>query len=110
MADNTPPPVDPNIGRIEPRDLVTEMQTSYMDYAMSVIVARALPDVRDGMKPIHRRILFAMNEMGLRHNVKYQKSAQTVGQVMGFYHPHGDAAIYDSLVRMAQPFSIRQVL
>lgn len=113
MADETPiitPLFDPAVGKIEPREIVQEMQTSYLDYAMSVIVARALPDVRDGMKPIHRRILFAMNEMGLRHNVKYQKSAQTVGQVMGYYHPHGDAAIYDSLVRMAQPFSMGQVL
>lgn len=98
------------VGLVQGRDIVQEMQKSYMDYAMSVIMQRALPDVRDGMKPIHRRILFAMNEMGLRHNVKYQKSAQTVGQVMGFYHPHGDASIYDTLVRLAQPFSMSHVL
>ncbi|MEI6477851.1 MAG: DNA gyrase subunit A [bacterium] len=98
------------VGLVQGRDIIEEMQKSYMDYAMSVIVARALPDARDGMKPIHRRILFAMNEMGLRHNVKYQKSAQTVGQVMGFYHPHGDAAIYMSLVRMAQPFSMSHTM
>ncbi len=98
------------VGLVQGRDIVREMQTSYLDYAMSVIVARALPDARDGLKPIHRRILFAMNEMGLRYNVKYQKSAQTVGQVMGYYHPHGDAAIYDSLVRMAQHFSMSHTL
>lgn len=94
------------VGMVQPRDLVTEMQQSYLDYAMSVIVARALPDVRDGLKPIHRRILYAMNELGFRYNSKYHKSAQTVGEVMGKYHPHGDQAIYDSLVRMAQPFSM----
>lgn len=107
-----PEPVieDTSIGRVLGRDIVTEMQTSYMDYAMSVIVSRALPDVRDGLKPIHRRILFAMNEMGLRHNVKYSKSAKIVGDVMGKYHPHGDLAIYDSMVRMAQKFAMRQPL
>lgn len=98
------------VGLVQGRDLVQEMQKSYLDYAMSVIKSRALPDARDGLKPIHRRILFAMNEMGLRHNVKYQKSAQTVGQVMGYYHPHGDVAIYDSLVRLAQPFSMSHTL
>lgn len=94
------------VGLVQPRDLITEMQQSYLDYAMSVIVARALPDVRDGLKPIHRRILYAMEELGYRYNTKYHKSAQTVGVVMGKYHPHGDQAIYDSLVRMAQPFSM----
>ena len=98
------------VGLVQGRDIVREMQKSYLDYAMSVIVARALPDARDGLKPIHRRILYAMNEMGLRSNAKAQKSAQTVGQVMGFYHPHGDQAIYDSLVRMAQPFSMSHTL
>jgi DNA gyrase subunit A len=94
------------VGMVQPRDIVSEMQQSYLDYAMSVIVARALPDVRDGLKPIHRRILYAMDELGYRYNTKYHKSAQTVGVVMGKYHPHGDQAIYDSLVRMAQPFSM----
>jgi DNA gyrase subunit A len=95
-----------SIGHIEPIELVDEMQTSYLDYAMSVIVARALPDVRDGLKPVHRRILYAMWKLGLRHNGKYLKSARVVGDVMGKFHPHGDSAIYDSMVRMAQDFSM----
>ena len=86
------------------------MRESYLDYAMSVIVARALPDVRDGLKPVHRRILYAMHELGLSHNAKYRKSAAVVGEVLGKYHPHGDIAVYDSLVRMAQPFSLRYPL
>src|SRR3954468_10600636 len=94
------------IGMIRPQTIENEMETSYLSYAMSVIVARALPDVRDGLKPVHRRILHVMNLMGLRHTAKYQKSAQVVGRVMGEYHPHGDAAIYDSMVRMAQDFSM----
>lgn len=97
----------PSIGRVEPIQLVDEMQTSYLDYAMSVIVARALPDVRDGLKPVHRRILYAMWHLGLRHSAKFLKSARVVGDVMGKYHPHGDSAIYESLVRMAQDFSMR---
>src|SRR3989344_3779928 len=92
----------PDIGRIQSREIVTEMKESYLDYAMSVIVARALPDVRDGLKPVHRRILFAMHEMGLTHQAKYKKSANVVGEVLGKYHPHGDTAVYDALVRMAQ--------
>src|SRR3990172_6824502 len=87
-----------------------EMQTSYLGYAMSVIVGRALPDVRDGLKPVHRRILFAMNDMGMQHNKPYKKSARIVGEVSGKYHPHGDTAVYDSLVRMAQEFSLRYTL
>ena len=87
--------------------LVEEMKRSYLDYAMSVIVSRALPDVRDGLKPVHRRILYAMNESGYNYNKAYKKSARIVGDVMGKYHPHGDAAIYDSMVRMAQNFSMR---
>src|SRR5258708_16392756 len=83
------------------------MKSSYLDYAMSVIVARALPDVRDGLKPVHRRILYAMNEAGYDWNRAYRKSARVVGDVMGKYHPHGDSAIYDSMVRMAQEFSMR---
>jgi DNA gyrase subunit A len=98
------------IGKVEPIRLIDEMQTSYLDYAMSVIVSRALPDVRDGLKPVHRRILYAMWLLGLRHNSKFLKSARVVGDVMGKYHPHGDSAIYDSLVRMAQDFSMREPL
>lgn len=99
-----------NIGKIQPVDITTEMKKSYLDYAMSVIVARALPDVRDGLKPVHRRILFAMHEMNLTHSAKYSKSAKIVGEVMGKYHPHGDMPIYDSLVRLAQSFSMRYPL
>jgi DNA gyrase subunit A len=82
-----------------------EMRRSYLDYSMSVIIGRALPDVRDGLKPVHRRILYGMQEMGLQFNKKYTKSAKVVGHVMGNYHPHGDSAIYDTMVRLAQPFS-----
>ncbi|MFH1618459.1 MAG: DNA gyrase subunit A [bacterium] len=92
------------------RDIGEEMKSSYIDYSMSVIVGRALPDVRDGLKPVHRRILYTMDEMGLKHNKPYKKSARVVGDVMGKYHPHGDAAIYDTMVRMAQAFSMRHVL
>ena len=95
---------------IEPISIIEEMQRSYLDYAMSVIVSRALPDVRDGLKPVHRRILHAMNEMNLAYNRPYRKSAGVVGEVMGKYHPHGDASIYDALVRMAQDFSMRDPL
>ncbi len=96
--------------KIELVDLKKEMELSYLDYAMSVIVSRALPDVRDGLKPVHRRILYAMSEMGLRPNVKYRKSATVVGEVLGKFHPHGDTAVYDSMVRMAQNFSLRYPL
>jgi DNA gyrase subunit A len=99
-----------SIGRIEPRPIVQEMETSYLDYAMSVIVSRALPDARDGLKPVHRRILFAMNELGLRSTAKFRKSALIVGEVLGKYHPHGDTAVYDSMVRMAQDFALRYPL
>jgi len=95
------------IGYIKPREITSEMKESYLAYAMSVIVARALPDVRDGMKPVHRRILFAMRGLGLTHSAKYRKSALVVGDVLGKYHPHGDSAVYDSMVRMAQVFSLR---
>jgi len=98
------------IGYVKPREIVTEMQESYIDYAMSVIVARALPDVRDGLKPVHRRILYAMYEDGLTHGAKFRKSATVVGSVLGRYHPHGDVAVYDSMVRMAQDFSLRYPL
>ncbi|MFZ2305805.1 MAG: DNA gyrase subunit A [Rhodoferax sp.] len=93
-----------------PISLEEEMRRSYLDYAMSVIVGRALPDARDGLKPVHRRVLFAMHEMGNNYNSKYRKSAQAVGETMGKYHPHGDSAIYDTIVRMAQPFSMRHML
>ena len=95
---------------IQKREIVEEMRRSYIEYAMSVIVARALPDVRDGLKPVHRRVLYSMHEMGLRPGAKYQKSAKVVGQTMGHYHPHGDTAIYDSMARMAQDFSLRYPL
>ena len=97
-------------GNIEPRGLEEEMRSAYLDYAMSVIVGRALPDVRDGLKPVHRRVLFAMNEMGLQPNRRYVKCSRIVGDVMGKYHPHGDSAIYDTLVRLAQDFSLRAPL
>ncbi|MEO1281744.1 MAG: DNA gyrase subunit A [Pseudomonadota bacterium] len=111
MADNsdTVPPDGGEPGGpsdIRPVSITDEMKRSYLEYAMSVIVSRALPDVRDGLKPVHRRILFGMNEMGLEWNKKYVKSARTVGEVMGKYHPHGDSAIYDALVRLAQDFSM----
>jgi DNA gyrase subunit A len=97
-------------GNVEPRALEEEMRTAYLDYAMSVIVGRALPDVRDGLKPVHRRVLYAMNELGLGPTRSYAKCAKIVGEVMGNYHPHGDSAIYDTLVRMAQDFSMRNEL
>ena len=97
-------------GRIEPRELEQEMRSSYLDYAMSVIVGRALPDVRDGLKPVHRRVLWGMHDAGMQPNRPYKKSASIVGEVMGRYHPHGDSPIYDSLVRMAQSFSLRNTL
>jgi DNA gyrase subunit A len=97
-------------GRIEPRELEQEMRTSYLDYAMSVIVGRALPDVRDGLKPVHRRVLYAMHDVGLQPGRPHVKSASIVGEVMGKYHPHGDAAIYDTLVRLAQDFASRYPL
>ena len=97
-------------GRIEPRELEQEMRSSFLDYAMSVIVSRALPDVRDGLKPVHRRVLYAMHEAGLQPNRPRLKCARVVGDVMGSYHPHGDTAIYDTLVRLAQPFSMRYPL
>src|SRR5947207_3051751 len=97
-------------GRIESRELDQEVRTSFLDYAMSVIVSRALPDVRDGLKPVHRRVLYAMHEAGLQPNRPTRKSARVVGDVMGNYHPHGDSAIYDALVRLAQPFALRYPL
>ena len=98
------------IGKLQPTDITVEMKKAYLNYAMSVIVARALPDARDGLKPVHRRILFAMHELNLTHSAKYKKSATVVGEVMGKYHPHGDVAIYDALVRLAQDFAVRYPL
>ena len=86
------------------------MKTAYIDYSMSVIVSRALPDVRDGLKPVHRRVLFGMNELGITNNKPYKKSARIVGEVLGKYHPHGDTSVYDTMVRMAQPWSMRYQL
>ena len=97
-------------GNIQERDIAGEMRSYYIDYAMSVIVGRALPDVRDGLKPVHRRVLYSMNEMGLKYNKAYKKSARVVGDVLGKYHPHGDVAVYDTLVRMVQDFSLRKPL
>ncbi|HSX14352.1 MAG TPA: DNA gyrase subunit A [Candidatus Saccharimonadales bacterium] len=113
MAEKTKQTEEPEMKpqeRVLNRTVEGEMETRYLDYAMSVIVARALPDVRDGMKPVHRRILYVMNQAGLRHNAKYRKSANVVGEVMGKFHPHGDVAIYDAMVRMAQDFSYRYPL
>ena len=116
MADDKNPqlPLDggtpPGGTNLIPINIEEEMRRSYLDYAMSVIIGRALPDARDGLKPVHRRVLYAMSEMGLEHNKKYTKCAKVVGQAMGVYHPHGDSAIYDTLVRMAQPFSLRYPL
>ena len=98
------------IGNIQQVDIDAQMRTAYLDYAMSVIVARALPDARDGLKPVHRRILYAMQDMGIRSNSGYKKSARIVGEVLGKYHPHGDAAVYESMARMAQDFSMRYLL
>jgi DNA gyrase subunit A len=113
MADdpNQQLPLDPDRGgNIQPINIEEEMRRSYLDYSMSVIIGRALPDVRDGLKPVHRRILYAMHDMGLLHNRKHVKCAKVVGEVLGKYHPHGDTAVYDAMVRMAQPFSLRYPL
>ncbi len=99
-----------NFSQIKDRDIGTEMRESFMDYAMSIIVSRALPDVRDGLKPVHRRILYAMSELGMAPDKPYKKSARIVGEVIGKYHPHGDTAVYDTMVRMAQDFSMRYML
>src|SRR5205085_501648 len=104
------PPGSPGAANVQPINIEDEMRKSYLDYSMSVIIGRALPDVRDGLKPVHRRVLYAMQEMGLQYNKKHNKCAKVVGQTMGQYHPHGDAAIYATLVRMAQDFSLRYPL
>jgi DNA gyrase subunit A len=109
-SDGPTGPTGPGAANLVPINIEEEMKRSYLDYSMSVIIGRALPDARDGLKPVHRRILYTMHEMGLQSNKKYTKCAKVVGQAMGVYHPHGDSAIYDALVRMAQPFSMRYPL
>ena len=95
---------------VTPVGIADELKQSYLDYAMSVIVSRALPDVRDGLKPVHRRVMYAMHELSNDYNKPYKKSARVVGDVIGKYHPHGDTAVYDAIVRLAQPFSMRYML
>lgn len=107
---NNPEPQKTEYGLVAPQTIESEMEKSYLDYAMSVIVSRALPDVRDGLKPVHRRILYAMHTLGLRSTAKYRKSATVVGEVLGKYHPHGDSSVYEAMVRMAQNFSMRYML
>ena len=102
--------MDPTNTHVTPVNIEDEMRTSYMEYAMSVIIGRALPDVRDGLKPVHRRVLFSMNEQGNHYNRPYRKSARIVGDVIGKYHPHGESAVYDTIVRLAQGFSMRHEL
>jgi DNA gyrase subunit A len=109
-ADEARPDTLVTLGSIEPIEIQTEMEQSFLDYAMSVIVSRALPDVRDGLKPVHRRILWAMHEGGLRPDRPHKKCATVVGDVLGKYHPHGDQSVYYALVRMGQDFSVRHVL
>src|SRR5580765_5149424 len=112
MSNATPPNVPPTSShnQKQPVSIQDEMRTSYLDYAMSVIIGRAIPDVRDGLKPVHRRILYAMRDMNLNAGSAYKKCAAVVGEVLGKYHPHGDASVYDALVRMAQLFSMRHPL
>ena len=100
----------PNDSRILPVNIVDEMKKSFISYSMAVIINRALPDVRDGLKPVHRRILYSMDELGLQPDKPFRKCARIVGDVLGKYHPHGDTAVYDALVRLAQPFSMRYML
>src|SRR3954468_19820935 len=115
MADDLIPPVNPNnpnqkSARIIPIKIEEEMKAAYIDYSMSGIVSRAIPDVRDGLKPVHRRVLFAMNGLGLTPGKPYKKSARIVGEVLGKYHPHGDSSVYEAMVRMAQDWSLRYPL
>src|SRR5512142_3108773 len=109
-GDGTLPPGSPGAANVQPINIEEEMRRSYLDYAMSVIIGRALPDVRDGLKPVHRRILYAMHDMGVLHNKKYMKCAGVVGECLKKYHPHGDSAVYDALVRLAQSWSLRYPL
>src|SRR5579885_1704031 len=110
MTDTTLPPGGDAAERVEPVDIQHEMQRSYIDYAMSVIVGRALPEVRDGLKPVHRRVIYAMYDGGYRPDRAFSKCSRVVGDVMGQFHPHGDTAIYDTLVRLVQPWSLRYPL
>src|SRR4026209_2618375 len=110
MADEIEIPQNGQTGNVQQVDIDAQMREAYLDYAMSVIVARALPDARDGLKPVHRRILYAMHELGMRSNTSYKKSARIVGEVLGKFHPHGDSAVYESMARMAQDFSMRYLL
>ena len=107
MSKKDPKEMEAIVEDIMMRPLEEEITQSYIDYAMSVIVSRALPDARDGLKPVHRRILYAMNDMKLTHGAKYRKCAAVIGEVLGKYHPHGDTSVYDAMVRLAQPFSMR---
>ncbi|MEO7983934.1 MAG: DNA gyrase subunit A, partial [Bacteroidota bacterium] len=107
MEDNLEPQETQDSDRIIPVNIEEQMKTAYIDYSMSVIVGRALPDVRDGFKPVHRRILFAMNELGLNFNRAYKKSARIVGEVLGKYHPHGDSSVYFAMARLAQEWNMR---
>src|SRR5579863_489909 len=109
-GNGAPPPGGPNDKSVINVTIEDEMRGAYLDYAMSVIVGRALPDVRDGLKPVHRRALYAMYDLGNTYNKPYKKSARVVGDVIGKYHPHGDTAVYDTIVRMAQDFSLRYPL
>ena len=109
-SDANPPKTGPVTHRVEPVSIEHEMKTSYINYAMSVIIGRAIPDVRDGLKPVQRSILYAMWNLGLKHTAKFRKSALVVGEVLGKYHPHGDSAVYETMVRMAQNFSLRYPL
>src|ERR1700761_1606394 len=110
MAEETGNGNQPNEDKIIPINIDEQMRSAYIDYSMSVIVSRALPDVRDGLKPVHRRVLFGMLDLGLQNNKPTKKSARIVGEVMGKYHPHGDSSVYDTMVRMAQDFSLRYPL
>jgi len=110
MEENSAPLETNDSNRIIPVNIEEQMKTAYIDYSMSVIVGRALPDVRDGFKPVHRRILFAMNELGLNHNKAYKKSARIVGEVLGKYHPHGDTSVYFAMARLAQEWNMRYTL
>ena len=110
MEENIQPQETNDFNRIIPVNIEEQMKTAYIDYSMSVIVGRALPDVRDGLKPVHRRILFAMNELGMGPTRPYKKSARIVGEVLGKYHPHGDTSVYDAMVRMAQEWSMRYTI
>src|SRR6188474_791396 len=110
MDDSLQPQETQDNDRIIPVNIEEQMKTAYIDYSMSVIVGRALPDVRDGLKPVHRRILYAMNQLGLHYNRPYKKSARLVGEVLGKYHPHGDMSVYHAMARMAQPWNMRYML